>query len=431
MKAVIAAGGMGSRLASLAKNMPKALIRIGNKPLIEHQIVLLKRCGIKDIWLLLGYRGDQIRKYFKDGRKWGINIHYHQEEQLLGRTGALKTIEKELKKDFLFLSGDIMMDFDIKRFIAWHKKRKDGIASIVVHPSDHAFDSDLVQVDKTSKITSLLLKPHKLGLNFQNLSIASVFIFSPGIFKYIPKDKKTDFEKDILPLILKAGESIYAYKTPEYIKDMGTPERLVGVRKDFASGKIKKLNFKNKRKAIFLDRDGVINREIDQLSAINGFKLYSFSAKAIKIINNSDYLAIVATNQPMIAKGFMSENDLSEIHKKMETELALKGAKIDAIYYCPHYPKKGFFGERPELKIECDCRKPKTGLIKEAISDFNLDPKKCFFIGDSSTDAKTAENAKIKFVGVKTGYGCQDNKYQIDKKFPLYKNILQAVIKIK
>ncbi len=427
MKAVIAAGGKGTRLAMVAKDIPKALVKIGEKPIIEHQIILLKKYGIKDIWMLLGYKGDQINEYLKDGKKWGVNIHYHQEKKPLGRTGALKTIEDKIKEDFLFLSGDIMMDFDVKRFIDWHRQKKDRIASIVVHPSDHPFDSDLIETDSADKIVSLLLKPHQSDIIFQNLGIASIFIFSSDIFKYIPKGKKTDFEKDVLPAILKAGENAYAYKTPEYIKDMGTPERLAQVKKDYLSGRTKKLNLKNKRKAIFLDRDGVINKEVDQLSKIEDFKLYDFSARAIKKINNSEYLTIIITNQPMIAKGFMQEKDLFLIHKKMETELSFKGAKIDAIYYCPHHPEKGFPGEVPELKIECDCRKPKIGLIKKAVKDFNLDLNKCFFIGDSTADAKTAENAKIKFVGVKTGYGCKDDIHKISKKFLLYKNLLKAI----
>jgi histidinol-phosphate phosphatase family protein len=201
----------------------------------------------------------------------------------------------------------------------------------------------------------------------------------------------------------------------------------VKTRADYASGKIKKLNLENKRKAVFLDRDGVVNKEVDQLSKIKDLKVYSFAAKAIKKINDSDYLTILVTNQPMIAKGFMTEADLNEMHKKLETELGLRGAKIDVIYHCPHHPKKGFLGEVAELKINCRCRKPKIGLIKKAVQDFNLDLSKSFLIGDSSIDAKTAENAHINFVGVKTGYACQDGRCKIKQDFPLHKNLLEAV----
>lgn len=426
-KAVILAGGKGRRLSPITKTIPKPLIKIGKKPVIEHQILLLKEYGIKEIWILLGHLGNKIREYLQDGQKWNVNIHYHQEKEPLGTAGALKTLKNKIKEDFLLFSGDVMLDIDIGRFVNWHKEKNKSIASIIVHPNDHPFDSDLVEVDNGGRIISLLRRPHHPEAIFRNLSIASAYIFSPKMFQHIPKKQKSDIEKDMLPLLLKSKEEAYAYNTPEYLKDMGTPERLRRVRKDYLSGKIKRLNLKNKRKAIFLDRDGVINEEVDQLSRIQDFKLYDFAAKAVKKINDSEYLAVLITNQPMIAKGFLSEADLDEIHKKLETELGKRGAKIDAIYYCPHHPEKGFRGEVPELKIECDCRKPKTGLIKKALSDFNLDLSKSFFIGDSSVDAETAENAKINFVGVKTGYACQDGRYQIKQYFPLYKNLFTAV----
>jgi mannose-1-phosphate guanylyltransferase / phosphomannomutase len=440
MKAVILAGGKGTRLSSLTQNIPKALVKIGGKPIIERQILLLKEYGFSEIWILLGYLGDQIKNYLSDGKKLSVNIHYHQEDDPLGTAGALKAIEKEIRQladrqpaeeDFLVLSCDIMMDFDINRFISWHNKKEGKIASMIIHPNDHPFDSDLVEIDGNGKIISLLRRPHPSERIYRNLSIASVFIFSPKIFEYIPIDKKCDIEKDILPIILESGNNIYGYDTPEYFKDMGTPDRLAKVEQDFLSGKIKRLNLRNKRKAIFLDRDGTINEEVDQLSSIKDFKIYDFAIDAIKKINDSDYLAIIITNQPMIAKGFMSEKELGDIHKKLETELGKRGAKIDAVYYCPHHPDKGFEGEIPELKIDCNCRKPKTGLIDKAVSDFNLDLSQSFFIGDSSCDAKTAENANINFIGVETGYACQDGKHQINQKIPLYKNLLEALKVVK
>jgi len=426
MKAVIIAGGKGTRLASLIKNIPKSLIKIGKRPVIEHQIILLREYGIKEIWLLLGYLGNQIKDYLQDGKKWNVRLYYHREDKLLGTAGALKALENKIKEDFLVFSGDVMLNFDIRRFIKWHRQKKDSIASFLVHPNDHPFDSDLVEVDKKERIISLLKRPHPSGAIFRNLSIASVYIFSSDVFKYIPSGKKTDIEKDILPLILKLKQKVYAYNTPEYIKDMGTPERLREVKEDYVSGKIKQLNLKNKRKAIFLDRDGVINKEVDQLSGAEDMKIYDFSAKAIKTINNSDFLAIIVTNQPMIAKGFMTKEDLNEIHKKLETELGSKGAKIDAFYYCPHHPEKGFPDEIPELKIKCKCRKPEIGLFLKAKKEFNIDLKKSFLIGDKTSDILAGKRAGCKTILVKTGYGGKDGKFSVKSDF-IAKNLLEAV----
>ncbi len=425
MKVVIIAGGKGTRMAEFIKDTPKSLIKIGEKPIVEHQIKLLKSYGIKEIWLLLGYLGDQIKEYLKDGKKWGVNLHYYEEKEPLGTAGAIKMLEKEIKEDFLALSGDVMMNFDVKRFINWHKQKK-GIASIVVHPNDHPFDSDLVETDNKGEIISLLKRPHPKGAIYRNLSIASLYIFSPKIFKYMPAGKKTDIEKDILPALLEFKEKVYAYNTPEYFKDMGTPERLKKVNRDFASGKIKSFNLKNKRKAVFLDRDGIINEEIDQLSKIEDFKMYDFSAKAIKRINDSEYLAIIVTNQPMIAKGFMTENDLGKIHKKLETDLGKEGAKIDAIYYCPHHPEKGFVGEVPELKIKCNCRKPKIGLFLKAQKEFNIDLKNSYSVGDKTSDILAGKRAGCKTILVKTGYGGEDRLFSIKPNF-VANNLLEAI----
>lgn len=230
--AVILAGGMGTRLQPIVKNTPKVLVKIGDKPVIEHQIILLRKHGIKEIWVLLGHLGEKVRNYLGKGERWKVKINYCQEKKPLGTAGALKQLEGEMKDDFLVLSGDIMLDFDVKRFTNFHKEKR-GLASLVVHLSDHPFDSDLVKADENGKIVSLLKRPHQKGIIPQNLGIASVFAFSPKILKYIPKSKKTDFEKDILSNILSSGEKIYAYSTSEYLKDIGTPDRLEKARADY------------------------------------------------------------------------------------------------------------------------------------------------------------------------------------------------------
>lgn len=233
MIAVIAAGGKGTRLASVAGDLPKALITIGKAPVIEHQILLLKKYAVTEIWLLVGHLAEQIIGYVGDGQRWGVNVRYSRENEPLGRSGALKQIASHLAEDFLFLSGDLMMDFDVQKFIDFHCQKKDAAASLLVHASDHPFDSDLVLLGRQQEIAALSLKPHQAPVSSEHLGIASVFIFSPRIFQYIPDGVKSDFEKDVLPRMLGAGEKVYGYRTEEYIKDMGTPERLEKVRREY------------------------------------------------------------------------------------------------------------------------------------------------------------------------------------------------------
>ena len=426
-KAVIIAGGKGTRLASVASNTPKALVEIGGISVLGHQIKLLEKYGVERIHLLLGHLAGQI-KDFIEKKEWGVDIQIIVEEQLLGTAGALKQLENEIQEDFLVLSGDVMVNVDVQRLAQWHKA-KGGIVTLVVHPNDHPFDSDLVEVDSQKKVIGLLRRPHEEGKVFRNLSIASLYICSPKIFKYIPENKKVDIEKDILPLVLEAGEQVYAYNTPEYIKDMGTPERLEQVRKDYESGKVQRMSLQNERRAVFFDRDGVLIKQVDQLSKAEDVQLYDFAPEAVKKINQTDFMAILVSNQPMIAKGFLTEQEADEIQKKLETELGRKGAKLDAVYVCPHHPEKGFEGERPELKIECECRKPKPGLLLEAQKDFHINLKESYMIGDQTADIAAGEKAGCITVLVETGYAGGDGKCEARVGYKA-KNLLEAVNRI-
>lgn len=179
---------------------------------------------------------------------------------------------------------------------------------------------------------------------------------------------------------------------------MGTPDRYYSVCKDCKEGRISEKNLKHKQKAIFFDRDGTINKYVGFLRNIDEFELIDGVAAAIRKINESGYLAVVVTNQPVIARGEVSFEELEEIHNKMETLLGKEGAYLDAIYYCPHHPHKGYEGERPELKIECDCRKPKPGMLFKAAEDFNIDLSQSWMIGDGENDVKAGINAGCKTV---------------------------------
>lgn len=423
MKAIILAGGFGRRLKVKTAKIPKPMLRIGGTPILASQIELLKQYGIKDITILTHYLSEVIEKYFGNGQKFGVNINYFREEKPLGTAGGVKEIAKSIKHDFLLLSGDVVMNLDIAKLVNFHKKKK-GIGTLVLHPNDHPYDSDLVEIGADQRITVFHLRPHPDNAYFHNLGNAGLYVFSPRILKYIKKGEKADWTKDIFPKIVKK-EALYGYLTAEYLKDMGTIERLNEVNKDFRSGKVLHLNRHNPRKAIFLDRDGTINDTAHDVDRPENFKLFPNAPQAIKKINESEFLAIVITNQPAVAKGFCSIDTINEIHKKMESDLGKEGAKLDAIYFCPHHPDQGFPGEVLKYKIECSCRKPKIGMVKKAAKDFNIDLKHSYFIGDSSRfDILCGRSAGLTTIGVKTGIGCQDGEARPDF---LKKDILTAV----
>lgn len=412
MQLVILAGGKGTRLGLV--DIPKPMVSMANKPLLEHQIELAKKYGVDEVFILSGHLAHVITDYFGDGSKWGIKIHHVTEPAPLGTAGALKLLEGKLKDRFLVFYGDVVMDFDIKTFQEFDAKHN-GIATLLVHPNSHPYDSDLVEIGSDYQVKSFLSKPHPENLIYRNLVNAAVYIMSPEIMDYIEAGIPSDFGKHVFPKVLENKRQIYAYQTPEYIKDMGTKDRFPLVCKDLESGRVARLNKKNKRPAIFLDRDGTINEDMDTNPTVDDFKLLPGVANAIHTINNSDFLSIVVTNQPMIAKGFCSFADVDNIHKKMETLLGAEHAYLDGIYYCPHHPEKGFPGERPELKIACECRKPNPGMLLKAQQDFNIDLSKSWMIGDSERDMLAGSRAGCKTVlvnnaaeSIKSDYKCAD-----------------------
>jgi D-glycero-D-manno-heptose 1,7-bisphosphate phosphatase len=167
---------------------------------------------------------------------------------------------------------------------------------------------------------------------------------------------------------------------------MGTPERYNQVSLAIENGIVKQRNLSVKQKCIFLDRDGTINTLNDFISKPDDLVLLEGAAQAIKTINNLGFLAIVITNQPVIARGEVDFETLDLIHMKMETELGKHGAYIDDLFYCPHHTDKGFPGERPEYKIDCDCRKPKPGMILQAAEKYNIDLNQSYMVGDHERD---------------------------------------------
>ena len=397
------AGGKGTRIASVKSDVPKPMIEICGKPILEYQIENLKRYGLTDITLVIGYLGHVIKDYFGDGSQFGVKISYFIEDHPLGTAGALFKMP-ELTEDFLLLCGDVILDVDFNRFIQFHNDHT-AWASLMSHPNGHPFDSSLLvkEVLSPQEKGGMPIETHRVvqWLNkedertyYRNCVNAGIEIISPKLIEMVRKNHKPrhqdkpdkiDLDRDVLKPYIASGK-IFAYPTSEYIKDMGTPERYYETENDIKQGKPFARNLSNKQKAIFLDRDGTINMKKGFLIKPEEFDLIEGAADAIRKINSSQYLVIIVTNQPQIARGDCTFEELERVHNKMETELGLHGAFVDAIYYCPHHTDKGFPGERLEYKCNCNCRKPKPGLLLQAAKDFNIDLSQSYMIGDSKRD---------------------------------------------
>jgi histidinol-phosphate phosphatase family protein len=409
MKLVILTGGRGTRLGM--KNIPKPMVRIGGKPILEHQIDLARRYGIMDIYLLSGHLGEVIADYFGDGSKFGVKLTHVIEKRLLGTAGAIAQLEGRLAERFMVFYGDLFLDMDLRSLIDFDA-RGDSLATIVVHPNDHPHDSDLVEIDDENRVVAFHSKDRRKDGFYPNLLNAAIYILSPEIFEYIPKEKGLDLGKDIYPLILRSHRIIRAYKTAEYIKDIGTPERLKEVIRDFLDGRIRAVSKRNRRPAFFLDRDGTVIKEVDLLHKIEDVELFPFSAQAIRKINEAGQPCFLVTNQSVVARNLCSIPTVKEIHNKIETLLGREKAYLNDIYFCPHHPDKGYPGENSAFKIDCECRKPKVGLIRKAADEYNVDVKASWFIGDATMDVQTGRNATMKTVLLRTGKGGKDGKFK-------------------
>jgi D-glycero-D-manno-heptose 1,7-bisphosphate phosphatase len=402
MKVVIMAGGKGTRISSIASDIPKPMIKIENKPVLEHEIECLRDQGFTDIIITVSYLGDIIKNYFGDGtgispatkEPFGVKIQYYTEDEPLGNAGALFKIKDKLKDDFLLLNADVMFNIDFNRFVAYHKKCG-GLVTLFTHPNSHPYDSGLIIANKNGVVEKWLSKEDDRPHYYRNRVNAGLHVINPKVLETKISTTKVDLDRQILKKLAGTGK-LFCYDSPEYVKDMGTPDRYYSVCDDFSIGLVKAKNLKNKQKAIFLDRDGTINEYVGFLNNIDQFILLDGVTEAIKKINIAGYLAIVVTNQPVIARGEISIEELDEIHNKMETLLGKEGAYLDAIYYCPHHPHRGYKGERPEFKIACDCRKPKPGMLLKAAEDYNIDLKHSWIVGDGENDIKAGKAAGCK-----------------------------------
>lgn len=385
MQAIIMAGGQGTRLKELTADLiPKPMIEICGKPLLQWQIENLRSNGINDIIIIVGHLGEQIINKFED-------VRYYKEDKPLGTAGILPQLEDILKDDFFLIYGDLFFDIDLQRMMEFHRNHQ-ARGTAFVHPNSHPYDSNLVVVDNNYRIKEIMPKGKSLPWWMHNLTNAGIYIFNKKILEVFPATGKVDLEQDILPKI----RYFYAYRSTEYVKDIGTTARFYQTENDIKNQIPEHRSLKNKQKAIFLDRDGTINYKNDLISNPIKFELFPYAAEAIRKINKSKYLAIVITNQPVVARGLCSLKMLDAIHAKMEEQLGNSEAYLDDIFFCPHHPDKGYPEENPKYKINCDCRKPKPGMIFTAAEKYNIDLSQSWMIGDTQIDYETAINAGVK-----------------------------------
>ncbi|MBE6100539.1 MAG: HAD-IIIA family hydrolase [Selenomonas ruminantium] len=415
--AVLQAGGKGTRMKDLTKDLiPKPLLQLGEKSMLEWQIENLHKYGIADFVIITGHLGEQIEETLGNGESLGVRIRYIRETKPLGSGGALFYLKEMLgdARHVLLTLGDVMFDIDVRRFAAFHEKCG-GVATLLVHPNGHPHDSDLVEIcSEAAEITGPVLesqggrvtrfdsKTNVRDYLYDNCVNAGLYILEPEIIETLSEVRPLDLEREILLPYISAGR-LFAYRTTEYVKDAGTPERFRRAEAELRAGTWTKRNLGNPQRAIFFDRDGTLNIYRGLIDRPEMLDLLPGAAEAVAKVNASEYLGMVVSNQPVVARGMCSVEDVQAINRKLGVLLGKEGAYLDDIAFCPHHPDKGYAGENPLYKIDCSCRKPGAGMLEALAERWNIDLSASWLIGDSIRDIECGNRAGVKTILVRTG----------------------------
>ena len=412
---VILAGGLGTRLRAVTGDLPKPLALTDGKPLLGRQLDLVAASGFTEAVVLCGYGAEAIREFCGDGSAWGLAVTCIEEASARGTAGAVIDALPRLDARFVLMYGDVVLDVDLARLAEAHERHAPA-ATLLVHPNDHPADSDIVEVDDAGFVRRFHPYPHPAGTDLPNLVNAGLYVLErDALARVTGLPDKPDFGKAVFPAMLAQGMPLHSYRSPEYIKDAGTPERLEKVGRDLASGRVAALSLRTPSPAVFLDRDGVLNVDRGHIARPEDLVLYPDAGAAVARLNRSHFRTVVVTNQPVVARGDCSEAGLARIHARLDMLLAREGgAYVDALYHCPHHPDAGFPGERPELKFACDCRKPARGLIDRAAQDLGIDLAASWFIGDMTSDVELARRCGMRSILVGTGFAGTDGKFAVE-----------------
>jgi D-glycero-D-manno-heptose 1,7-bisphosphate phosphatase len=372
---VILVGGKGTRLGKITKRIPKPLIKIGNRTFLDQLLSKIIRYNFKKIYLLCSY---QKRKFFKKYHKYKIHnseIICIDEGKPKGTGGALYSLKNKIKKNFVMINGDTFFDVDYN--IIKNQKIKNKSAFIALTSR------------RKSKNNSLL---NNLSLKSKNIFIAKtktdlmnggIYLLNKEILKKI-NNKFLSFENDILNKEILKNKVIGKYFNNDFV-DIGSKEKL---------SYIKNNNFILKNKCFFLDRDGVINKDIGYITNFNKFIFLKGVHKAIKYLNQKRFLVILITNQAAIGKKLLTEKKLNLIHLKMKNKLfSINRSIIDDIYFSPYFNNSKNY----KYRINKFDRKPYPGMFLKAIKKWNINIKSSAFIGDKMTDKIAAKKCNVKF----------------------------------
>jgi len=372
---VILVGGKGSRLGSMTSKTPKPLIKINNKPFLDQLISKLIKYNFKNIYLLCSYKKRLFFKRYHNKILHNSKILCLNEGIAKGTGGALYKLKHKINNNFLLLNGDTFFDLNLNFLIKKNLSNKSIFMCL----------TNIKNTKNNYLMNNLSIKNNivKISKTKSDLINGGVYLINKSILKKI-KNKFLSFENDILKKEIEKGNVIGKYFENFFI-DIGSKQKLKNIKKNY------KLI---QNSCFFLDRDGVVNKEIGYLKNFKNFIFLKGVHSAIKYLNEKNILVILITNQAAIGKGIISEKQLNYIHHKMKNYLIKKNNAIfDDIYFSPYFK----YSKKNKYRKNKSDRKPNIGMIKKAIKKWNIDTSSSYFIGDKTTDKIAAERSNLKF----------------------------------
>lgn len=368
-QAIILAGGQGTRLRPFTDTNPKPMYQFEGKPFLEYLIMQLKDAGVLSILILLGYLPEKIIEYFGDGKSFGINICYDISPVEYDTGARLVAAKDKISDEFFLLYCDNYCPINFSKAVDKYKSNE-TLLQITAYLNRDNYTKNNLKFDNSGKVLVYDKSRKVSDLHAVDIGYA---IVNKSVLELIPNEN-VNFEAIVYPKLLEK-EALSVFETEHRYYSVGSYER-IELTKEF---------FK-KRKIIFLDRDGTINKrakKAEYITVPDEFIWLEGAKEAISLLKQKGYIIILITNQPGIARGMVTEYNLNLIHNKMQHDL--NENKIDKIYYCPH-----------GWDENCDCRKPKAGMIFQAGRDLSIDLTKCILIGDDERDIIAGETAGCK-----------------------------------
>ncbi|MBR3436925.1 MAG: HAD-IIIA family hydrolase [Lachnospiraceae bacterium] len=379
-QAVILAGGRGERLRPFTDSAPKPLYPVKGVPFISRIVSQLQRFGFKEVLVLLGYRADQVIEELGDGSRFGLRIDYDVQPESFDTGDRLKAALPKIRDVFLLCYCDNYCPVDIETLSDSFLKNRAKV-QLTVYSNKDGYTKSNLRVDPKSGQVTVYDKTRKAeGLQGVEIGYSLVRKEVLGMLG----DPAGGFSKEIFPRLAEEG-SLFATVTDHRYYSIGSFERMP-LTELFFSG----------RKAAFLDRDGTLNVRAPRASYIEkpeDLRLLPGAGEAVRLLQEAGYLTVLVSNQPGIARGRLTEEDLSRVHERLQALLHAEGASLDRIYYCPHNWDEG-----------CDCRKPKPGLLYQAQHDLSIDLTRCVLFGDDERDVMAGNAARVPSIMVSDQY---------------------------